>query len=147
VLTWNGFARDPYASYGEPASYGGRVRGLLFYTVSRVLLFIAVWLIVQFVTPLRGLMALVVALLVSGAIAFFVLNRQRDSASASVVGLFRRIDDRIERARTAEDGHVDTAGGTPTTAVESDAAEHAEPTEPPDDHNGPNTNPEPRSTP
>lgn len=109
------------------------VRGLLFYSVSRVLLFIAIWLLVQFVSPLRGLTALVVALLVSGAISFFLLNRQRDTASASVVGLFRRIDERIERARRAED---------------------ADPTEPepgpvtdPDDQSGPNANPEPRSTP
>jgi hypothetical protein len=117
------------------------VRGLFFYTVSRVLLFIAVWLLVQFATPLRGLTALIVALLVSGAIAFFLLNRQRDSASASVIGLFKRIDDRIERARTAED--VDT----------SDAPAAYETREMPETHgskgdqSGPNASPDPRSSP
>lgn len=114
------------------------MRGLFFYTVSRVLLFIAVWLLVQFATPLRGLTALIVALLVSGGIAFFLLNRQRDSASASVIGLFKRIDDRIERARTAED--VDTSDASSMhDAVEAPGAK--------DDQSGPNASPDPRSSP
>jgi hypothetical protein len=129
------------------ASYGRGVRGLFFYTVSRVLLFIAVWLLVQFATPLRGLSALIVALLVSGAIAFFLLNRQRDSASASVIGLFKRIDDRIERARTAED--VDAPATQESSATQDGPASQ----DAPDTHgakgdqSGPNASPDPRSSP
>ncbi len=135
------------------ASYGRGVRGLFFYTVSRVLLFIAVWLLVQFATPLRGLSALIVALLVSGAIAFFLLNRQRDSASASVIGLFKRIDDRIERARTAED--VDAPAAQESSGPQDAAATQDAPAthDAPDTHgakgdqSGPNASPDPRSSP
>lgn len=111
------------------------MRGLIFYTTSRLALFLVVWLVLQLV-GLRGLTAAVVALLISGAIAFFVLNRQRDSAAASVSSLFRRVDERIERSRAAEDGPVDAAaqgrGGS-----EGDG----------DDQSGPNASPQPRSTP
>jgi hypothetical protein len=61
----------------------------------RLLLFIAVWLLLQLLTPLRGLWALVLALMVSGAISFFLLNRQRDAMSGVVAGFFGRINDRI----------------------------------------------------
>jgi hypothetical protein len=69
----------------------------------RLLLFIAVWLLLQLLTPLRGLWALVLALLVSGAISFFLLNRQRDAMSGVVAGFFGRINDRIDASTRAED--------------------------------------------
>lgn len=69
----------------------------------RLLVFIAVWLLLQLLTPLRGLWALVLALLVSGAISFFLLNRQRDAMSGVVAGFFGRINDRIDASTRAED--------------------------------------------
>ena len=66
-------------------------------------MFIAVWLLLQLLTPLRGLWALVLAVLVSGAISFFLLNRQRDAMSGVVAGFFGRINDRIDASTRAED--------------------------------------------
>ena len=76
---------------------------VLIYTTMRVMVFIAVWLLIQLVTPLRGLWALVVALLVSGVISLFLLNRQRDAMSGVVAGFFGRINDRIDASTRAED--------------------------------------------
>lgn len=79
------------------------MRGIAFYTGLRVALLLAAWLLVQVLTPLRGLLALAVALVISGVISFVVLDRPRDQASAGLAGVFRRIDERIERSKTAED--------------------------------------------
>lgn len=79
------------------------MRGIALYTGLRVALLVAAWLLVQAITPLRGLIAIAVALVVSGIISFVVLDRPRDRASAGLAGVFRRIDDRIERSKTAED--------------------------------------------
>lgn len=79
------------------------MRGLLVYTMSRLALFLVVWLPLQLFTPWRGFPALVVAILVSGGISLFVLNRQRDSAAGSVRSFFGRINQRIDESRTAED--------------------------------------------
>lgn len=79
------------------------MRDVAVYTGLRLALLAAVWLIVQFVTPLRGLLAIAAALLISGIISVVLLDRTRGRAGASVAGVFRRIDERIERSRTAED--------------------------------------------
>ncbi len=91
------------------------------YTGLRLALLAAVWLVVQLVTPWRGLLAIAVALAVSGVIGFFVLDRSRDSASVAVWRVFRRIDDRIKRNEMLEDAFVErsqahdaTAGGAPS---------------------------------
>ena len=77
--------------------------GIAWYTGLRVALLAAVWLLIQVVTPLRGLMAIAVAIVISGVISFILLDRTRDRASVGLSGFFRRIDERIERSRTAED--------------------------------------------
>ena len=79
------------------------MRGLLLYTLSRVALFLVIWLPLQLFTSWRGFPALVVAILVSGGISLFVLNRQRDSAAGNVESFFGRINRRIDESRTAED--------------------------------------------
>lgn len=73
------------------------------YTALRIALFLLVWAAFQFLTPWKGLPALILALLVSGAISFFALNRQRDAMSASVFGVFKRMNDRIDAATRKED--------------------------------------------
>lgn len=80
-----------------------RPPAVLVYTTMRLLMFVAVWLLVQLITPIRGLWALVLAVLVSGAISFFLLNRQRDAMSGVVAGFFGRINDRIDASTRAED--------------------------------------------
>ncbi len=73
------------------------------YTVMRLGLFVAVWLLLQLITPLRGLWAVVVAILASGVISLFLLGRQRAAMSAVVGGFFGRINDRIDAASRGED--------------------------------------------
>lgn len=84
-------------------AYRGRVSGIAVYTGLRIALLVIVWLVIQAVTPLRGLIAVAVALVISGIISFFALDRPRSQASRGVAGIFRRIDERIERSTTAED--------------------------------------------
>ena len=77
----------------------------------RLGLLFAVWLLLQLVTPLRGLWAVVAAVLVSGAISLFLLQRQRAAMSAVVGGFFGRINARIDQASRAEDDWDDQPHG------------------------------------
>lgn len=79
------------------------MRGIAVYTGLRLAVLAAVWLLIQVITPMRGLLAIAVALVISGVISFVLLDRSRDSASVGLSGVFRRIDERIERSKTAED--------------------------------------------
>lgn len=79
------------------------MRGIAIYTGLRLALLVGVWLAIQIVTPMRGLLAIAVALVISGAVSFILLDRPRDRASAGLFGVFRRIDERIERSKVAED--------------------------------------------
>ena len=93
---------------GMSASARG-VGAIVIYTVMRLGLLLAAWWLIQLVSPLRGLWALVVAVLVSGVISWFALDRQRSAMSAVVGGFFGRINDRIEAASRAEDEADDQA--------------------------------------
>ncbi len=73
------------------------------YTVLRIALFLAVWLTIELLTPINGLLAIIAALLVSGAISLLVLDRQRGRAAAVAGGFFGRINERIEASARAED--------------------------------------------
>jgi Flp pilus assembly pilin Flp len=77
----------------------------------RVGLFVAVWLVLQLVTPLRGLWAAVVAIVISGLISVVLLNRQRSAMGGVVGGFFRGINERIDAASRAEDIPDDEAEG------------------------------------
>ncbi|MGI9198057.1 MAG: DUF4229 domain-containing protein [Candidatus Nanopelagicales bacterium] len=79
------------------------MRGIVLYTGLRLALLAIVWLLIQAVTPLRGLLAAAAAIVVSGLISFIALDRPRNQASSGFFGIFRGIDERIERSRTAED--------------------------------------------
>lgn len=78
-------------------------RAFLLYTALRVALLAVVWWLVQLTTPLRGLLALAVALLISGLISIFVLDRQRERLSVGVAGFFGRLNARIDASTRAED--------------------------------------------
>jgi hypothetical protein len=95
----------------------------LVYTLSRVLLFLAV-LGVLYLLGARDLVLLVLAFLISGAISLVLLSRQRDAMSSSVTGTFRRINERIEASSRAEDedGDQDEDGDPPAPGgVDDDA--------------------------
>jgi len=91
---------------------------ILVYSVLRVGLFFAVWLLLQLVTPLRGLWAVAAAILVSGVVSLFLLSRPRTAMGDVVGGFFGRINARIDDAARVEDdsdqhAHYD-AHGQPT---------------------------------
>lgn len=73
------------------------------YTGMRILLFFAVWLLLQLLTPLRGLWGIAAAIVISGLISIFMLNRQRDAMSSTVGAFFHRINERIDESARAED--------------------------------------------
>jgi|GEM_PF-900037 len=81
------------------------------YTAMRVGLFIGAWLLVQLLTPLRGLWAVAAAIVASGLISIFLLNRQRAAMSSVVGGFFGRINARIDAASQAEDDWDEQAHG------------------------------------
>lgn len=74
----------------------------LVYTLSRVLLFVAVFGVL-YLLGARELVLIVLAFLISGAISLVLLSGQRDAMSSSVTGTFRRINERIEASSRAED--------------------------------------------
>jgi hypothetical protein len=75
----------------------------LAYTALRILIFAGVWVLLSLLTPLRGLWSLSLAILISGAISIFALNRQRDAVSVGVSGFFTRMNARIDASTRAED--------------------------------------------
>jgi len=73
------------------------------YTLLRVGLFAAVWLVLELLTPVSGVWAIVAAILMSGAISLIALDRQRGAVGTVAAGFFGRINDRIEASARAED--------------------------------------------
>lgn len=89
------------------------VSPVVVYTAMRLGLFLAVWWLLQLVTPLRGLWAVALAIVVSGVISIFLLNRQRTAMGDVVGGFFGRINQRIDEASRTEDEPEDQAEGQP----------------------------------
>src|SRR6201986_3104234 len=69
------------------------MRNTMFYTVSRLLLFIVVLLLLD-VAGARGLLLSALALLISGLLSYVLLSRQRDAMAGS---LFSRLSGRTRR--------------------------------------------------
>jgi Protein of unknown function (DUF4229) len=97
---------------------------VLVYTVLRIALFAAVWLTIELLTPINGLLAIIAALLVSGAISLLVLDRQRGRAASVAAGFFGGINERIEASARAED--VDDEPATPDVADSGEGQQDAE---------------------
>jgi hypothetical protein len=100
---------------------------VLTYTGLRVLLLLAVWFILQLVTPLRGWLSVAVALVISGLVSLFLLNRQRASMGLVVSSFFGGINARIDAATRAEDDDLDLealAESEPSTQREAIDQEH-----------------------
>ena len=73
------------------------------YTTIRLALVVLVWLALQFFTPIRGLLAIALALLISALFSIIFLSRQRDAMSESMFGFFRRLNERIDASAAKED--------------------------------------------
>jgi Protein of unknown function (DUF4229) len=89
---------------------------VLVYTVLRVALFLAVWLTIELLTPISGVWAIVLAIVVSGAISLVVLDRQRGRVASVAAAFFGGINDRIEASARAEDVDDEPAPAPPATA-------------------------------
>lgn len=79
------------------------LRSVAVYTVLRFALFLAVWAVLYFLTPLDALWSAVAAILISGAISLVVLDRQRGKVGVAAGGFFSRINARIDAATRSED--------------------------------------------
>lgn len=72
------------------------------YSTLRLALLLAVGAVL-YLAGLRELMLLIAALVISGVLSLFLLDRQREALGTSVGGIFTRINDRIEASKRAED--------------------------------------------
>ena len=73
------------------------------YTTIRLALVLLVWFGLQLFTPVRGLLAVALALLISALFSILFLSKQRDVMSESVFGVFRRLNERIDASAAKED--------------------------------------------
>ncbi len=76
------------------------------YTALRALIFVIVAALL-WIVGLRGFVLLLFALLVSGVVSLFVLNRSRDELSAALVNRQQRIKQRLAERTAAEDAWND----------------------------------------
>lgn len=96
------------------------------YTILRIALFAAVWVVLELITPLSLAWTLIAAIVMSGAISVIVLDRSRGEAGQAVGGFFRRMNARIDASSRAEDEADDraraaAAGSTGSGEPEGDA--------------------------
>ena len=100
------------------------MRTAAFYTVSRLLLFIVVLLLLDLVGG-RGLLLIALALLISGLLSYVLLSRQRNSMASSLTGRLgtrtRRTGsfrDRLREGTRAEDPDDEPASASPPPSVD-----------------------------
>ncbi len=93
----------------HPATAGSKAVAVLVYTLLRLGLFAVVWVVIEFVSPIHGLWAAALAILISGAISIVVLDRQRGAVGSIAAGFFGRINARIEASARSEDGETSPA--------------------------------------
>lgn len=78
------------------------MRATLFYSLGRVLLFVAA-LGLMYVVGARGLLQVGLALLVSGIVSFVVLSRLRDAMSGAITSRISSFRERLDEGSRAED--------------------------------------------
>ena len=103
----------PTAAYRSAVSTpgGSKAMAIAVYTALRVALFAAMWLTIELLTPINGIWAIVLAILLSGAISIVVLDRQRDRVGRVAAGFFSGLNERIEASARAEDIDDDASSG------------------------------------
>ncbi|MBV9291740.1 MAG: DUF4229 domain-containing protein [Frankiales bacterium] len=84
----------------------GSVRAVLVYSVARLLL-LAGFVVAGWLVGLTGPLLLVLALLASGVVSLFLLQRQRLAMSATVESSVHRLRERAAARTAAEDAYVD----------------------------------------
>ena len=78
------------------------------YTALRALIFVIVAALL-WIVGLRGFLLLLFALLISGVVSLFVLNRSRDQLSTALVDRQQRVRQRMADRKSAEDAWNDDA--------------------------------------
>jgi hypothetical protein len=93
------------------------MRTALFYTVSRLLLFIVVLLLLD-LAGARGLLLIALALLISGLLSYVLLSRQRNSMASSLSGRLGARTRRTQsfRERLNEGTRAEDTDDEPTSA-------------------------------
>jgi hypothetical protein len=104
------------------------MRNAMFYTVSRLLLFIVVLLALD-LAGARGLLLIALALLISGLLSYVLLSRQRNSMASSLSGRLgsrtRRgpsFRERLNEGTRAEDTDDEPAQASPAQASSAEAS-------------------------
>ena len=104
------------------------MRNAMFYTVSRLLLFIVVLLVLDLVGA-RGLLLIALALLISGLLSYVLLSRQRNSMASSLSGRLgartRRTQsfrERLNEGTRAEDTDDESVPVSPAPASPAQAS-------------------------
>jgi hypothetical protein len=101
---------------------GSKAAAIVVYTALRLGLFLAVWLTFELLTPVSGLWAIVLAILISGAISIVVLDRPRNRVGQVADGFFGRLNERIEASARAEDDDDEE----PVPVRSSEVSDHRE---------------------
>ena len=98
------------------------MRNALFYTVSRLLLFVVVLLLLD-LAGARGLLLVALALLISGLLSYVLLSRQRNSMASSLSGRLgartrqtRSFRERLNDGTRAEDTDDEPPQASPVQA-------------------------------
>lgn len=91
---------------GSGQAYADITMALLRYTALRLLIFVVV-VALLWIVGLRGFVLLLFALLLSGVVSLFVLNRSRDAVSTALVNRQQRIKQRMVERTAAEDAWND----------------------------------------
>jgi len=103
---------------------GSKATAVLVYTALRIAVFAAVWLTIELLTPLSGVWAIVVAILVSGAVSLLLLDRPRGRVGAAAAGFFGRLNERIEASARAEDDDGEPPAPSPGSGEGEQTAEN-----------------------
>lgn len=78
------------------------MRATLAYTTARILLFVAATGLI-YLAGARGLLLLALAVLVSGAVSYVLLSRQRDAMAGVLASRVRNFRARLDAGTHAED--------------------------------------------
>ena len=91
------------------------MRTALTYTMSRIILFVVVLLLLD-LAGARGLLLIALALLISGLLSYVLLSRQRDSMAGSLTGRLSRRRSTSFRDRLAEGARAEDTDDEPSPA-------------------------------
>jgi len=84
---------------------------------------VLVWFAIQLFTPIRGLLAMALALLISAVFSIIFLSKQRDIMSESMFGFFRRLNERIDASAAKEDYLDDVSDAQAQAQAQHDAVD------------------------